>query len=121
MGWPRLNQAAWHSFSTRHFAGLARGSRRVLSSLVPVARTFTFRNAGYFFIGILAVAVLGFMPSYFPSATARRVDFSGYTHFHATVMVLWLALLITQPFLIKRGHAEWHPGLANFPTFSCRP
>lgn len=76
-------------------------------------RTLTFRNSGYFFLAILLVAILGFVPSYFPTLTGREVTFNVYTHFHATMMVLWLSLLITQPFLIKHGHREWHHRLGK--------
>lgn len=83
------------------------------TNAMPAPRTFTFHNAGYWFIGILVVALLGFVPSYFPNVSGRQVEFSVYTHLHATVMVLWLALLITQPFLIKHGHHAWHRRLGR--------
>ena len=72
-----------------------------------------FDNAGYFFIGILIVAVFGFVPSYFPSFSGNEVEFTFYTHFHAVNMVLWLGVLIAQPFLIRHGLNHWHQTLGR--------
>ena len=62
---------------------------------------------GYFFILLLAISFLGFYPTYlthFPT-------FSGFTsahHFHGLMALLWILLLIVQPFLIRAKQNELH-------------
>lgn len=80
---------------------------------VDSPRALTFRNAGYFFLGILVVALLGFTPAYVPGALDRPVQFSVYTHVHASLMTIWLALLISQPFLIKQRRLALHRTLGK--------
>ena len=69
-----------------------------------------FDNAGYFVIGIFIVALFGFVPSYLPSS---EIEFTFYTHLHAVNMVLWLCVLIAQPFLIRRRLNRWHRTLGK--------
>jgi len=57
-----------------------------------------FPNSGFYFFGLLLLALAGFWRSYFSKIFD---DTSLYTHIHASSMMLWLAMLITQPFLIR--------------------
>ncbi len=60
-----------------------------------------------FTVFIFIIAHVGFYKKYialFPTFT----DVSGVTHYHATLMFLWLALLVIQPVLILNGKITWH-------------
>jgi hypothetical protein len=64
-----------------------------------------FRRAGYAFIVVFALALLAFWKSY----VTRPSSFGDpYTHVHAALMVAWFAILIAQPFLIRREHRAAH-------------
>lgn len=76
-------------------------------------RRVPFDNAGFFVLGIFIVALFGFVPSYFPSFSGREVEFTFYTHLHALNMVLWLCVLIAQPFLIRHRLNRWHRTLGR--------
>lgn len=68
-------------------------------------------KSGYYFIVLLFLAVIGFWDSYFSKL------FSGidrYTHLHAITMLLWIAILITQPFLIKYKKQSLHRYIGKF-------
>lgn len=67
-----------------------------------------FENSGYYFIGVLALVILGFWPSYFAKFIDRTADFTLYFHFHAVTATLWLALLIVQPILIQKKKLQLH-------------
>ena len=71
-------------------------------------RITTFENAGYYFIGLFALAILGFWPSYFSRFFDGSADFSFYFHFHATIAVLWIFMLIAQPVLIRKKKMQLH-------------
>jgi hypothetical protein len=68
-----------------------------------------FRNSGYFFVGVLGLALLAFWPQYLSRLAGGGI--SGYVHFHAVVMALWLGLLIVQPFLLRAGRRRLHRAL----------
>lgn len=63
------------------------------------------QNSGYYFIVLLFLAVIGFWESYF-SKLFSGID--SYTHFHAITMLLWIAMLISQAFLIRYKRLELH-------------
>lgn len=65
------------------------------------ARPLTLRNSGYVCAAFFLVTLFAFWPTYFAKLPGE-MDF--YTHAHAALMSLWFALLIAQPFLIRR---EW--------------
>lgn len=83
------------------------------------SKILRFDNAGYFFLGILITAFFGFFPTYFFDAEKPLHTFGIYTHFHATMMTLWFAILITQPFLIRNKKANLHKllGKASYVFF----
>jgi len=62
-------------------------------------------KSSYFFIILLFLAFLGFWESYF-SKILNEINI--YTHFHAATMLLWLSVLIAQPFLIKYKKISLH-------------
>jgi len=75
-----------------------------------------YRNVVYFFVAILILTFAGFFKSYF----ALLPEFKGVNnvkHFHATMMLLWLAMLITQPLLIKYKRLDLHRKLGKASYF----
>ncbi len=70
-----------------------------------------FYRSGYCFIALLFLALAGFWNSYFSKLFG---DINGYKHFHALTMLLWIGLLITQPFLIKYKKYALHKTLGQF-------
>ena len=69
------------------------------------ARPLTLHTSGYWFAAFLVLTVAAFWPSYFGLLPAR-LDL--LTHAHAALMTIWLAMLIAQPFLIRRDRRPIH-------------
>ena len=67
-----------------------------------------FDNSGYYFIGLFALVLLGFWPSYFAKFFNGTANFNFYFHFHAAMVTLWIAMLITQPLLIRKKKLALH-------------
>lgn len=67
----------------------------------PNKRSLPFDNSGLYFLGLFALALVGFWPSYFAKFFDGTGDFSFYFHFHAFFAVLWIFMLIVQPILIR--------------------
>jgi hypothetical protein len=63
-----------------------------------------FHRSGYAFLLLVPVAIVGFWRSYF------HAPFEAPTWFqiHVALASSWIALLITQPFLIRRDLRVWH-------------
>jgi hypothetical protein len=62
----------------------------------------------------IAIAAVGFWPTYFGPLLAGRVDKPAIIHFHAAVYVGWLALFLTQTTLAATGRAASHMKLGRF-------
>jgi hypothetical protein len=82
-------------------------------SITKQPHKVNFNNAGYFAIGLLLLAFLGFWKSYFSQFFDGTADFNFYFHFHAVIAVLWIGLLITQPILIKKKKFVLHRSLGK--------
>ncbi|MFD3394452.1 hypothetical protein U0R10_07465 [Aquirufa sp. OSTEICH-129V] len=67
-----------------------------------------FDLSGYYFFGLVLLVCLGFWPSYFAKFFYGTANFSFYFHFHATVLILWMSLLIIQPILIRNKQVAIH-------------
>ncbi len=67
-----------------------------------ITKKINFNNTGYFAIGLLVISILGFWPSYFSKFFDGTDNFNLYFHFHLAMALLWVALLIVQPILIKK-------------------
>lgn len=66
-----------------------------------------YRNTGYFFIAVLLLLTWGFYKTYlifFPAF----IGFRSVQHLHGAAMMLWMLLLIIQPFLIRMNRPDWH-------------
>jgi hypothetical protein len=75
-----------------------------------------YRNISYLFVTILFVAFIGFFQTYF----IQFPTFSGSNniqHFHAIMMLCWMAMLIIQPLLIKYKKIDWHRQLGKVSYF----
>jgi hypothetical protein len=60
-----------------------------------------YKNAGYFFIALFAIVIFGFFKTYFGLFPHFDEHTTAIVHFHASVLLLWIILLVVQPFLIK--------------------
>ena len=67
-----------------------------------------FDKSGYFFIALMALAFAGFWKSYFSRFFNGTNDYNSYFHFHASMMVLWVLILIAQPLLIRKKKLHIH-------------
>jgi ABC-type xylose transport system permease subunit len=67
-----------------------------------------FEKYGYYFFGLVIMAILGFWPTYFSKFFDGTANFNFYFHFHAFMASLWIALLIVQPILIKKKKLSIH-------------
>lgn len=64
-----------------------------------------FRNASFYLLALFIVIVAGFWPSYF-SVPFGETRLS--LHIHGISMMLWLSLLVVQPWLIRTGRNQLH-------------
>ncbi|WP_345209332.1 hypothetical protein [Mucilaginibacter gynuensis] len=76
-----------------------------MNTITPKIR---FDKSGYYFIGLMALAFAGFWKSYFSKFFNGTNDYNFYFHFHATMMVLWVVILIVQPILIRKKKLHIH-------------
>lgn len=67
-----------------------------------------FDNAGFYFLGLPIIAFAGFGVPYFTQLLPGGNAFGFYTHYHAFAVLLWMVILIIQPFLIRQGKRAWH-------------
>ncbi|MDP9047143.1 MAG: hypothetical protein M3N14_03340 [Bacteroidota bacterium] len=74
----------------------------------PAKKKINFNDSGYYFIGLYALVLLGFWPSYFSRFFNGTADFAFYFHFHAVLLTLWIFLLIIQPILIRKKKLALH-------------
>lgn len=78
---------------------------------LPRSRNVTawiFPSAGYFFLALFIGALFAFWPPYL----SRLPNDDIFAHLHAVTAVLWCALLIAQPLLVRR-HRNWHRFLGH--------
>lgn len=73
-----------------------------------IAKKINFDKAGYFAIGLFALAFLGFWPTYFSKFFDGTANFNNYFHFHFAMSSLWIALLVLQPILIRNKKFAIH-------------
>lgn len=71
-------------------------------------KVIQFNTFGYYFIGLVILTFLGFWPTYFSKFIDGTANFNIYFHFHAIMASLWIALLITQPILIRKKKLAIH-------------
>ncbi|HEU5289693.1 MAG TPA: hypothetical protein VFU05_03560 [Cyclobacteriaceae bacterium] len=76
--------------------------------MTTITQKFRLENAGYYFFGLVVLVLLGFWKSYFSRFFNGTLDYAFYFHFHAAVMLLWIAALIIQPILIRQKKLGIH-------------
>ena len=68
----------------------------------------SYRSVSYFFIAFLLFAFMAFFKTYFGLVPQFNDRITFVTHYHAFTVVLWLAMLIVQPILIRNKYLDWH-------------
>jgi hypothetical protein len=85
-----------------------------VATTATLARTTGPRR---FYVGLsllaVAIAVVGFWPTYFGPLLAGSVDKPAIIHFHAAVYVGWLAIFVTQASLAATGRVALHMRLGR--------
>lgn len=76
--------------------------------MATISKKIRFDKSGYYFIALIVLAFAGFWPSYFSKFFNHTNDFNFYFHFHATMMMLWVIMLIVQPLLIRKKQLHLH-------------
>lgn len=75
-----------------------------------------YKNINYLFLVVLAFVGLGFFKTYF-GLFPRFQGLPTMAHFHAAGFLLWFALLIVQPLLIRHKQLALHRVLGKFSYF----
>lgn len=60
------------------------------------------------FLLLVGLAVLGFAPSYLNATTFSGMTFTTLVHLHGVLMILWLTMLVAQPWLIATRRTDLH-------------
>lgn len=78
-----------------------------------------YRNLGFIFLLFVPLTFLGFYKTYFVLSPEYSGTVDIYTHLHAFAAALWIALIITQPLLIRFKNYRLHRllGKASFFVF----
>ncbi len=64
-----------------------------------------YNNLGYWFLIYIVLVIGGFYQSYF---SVIFNPFPRLIHFHFALMIMWIVMMIAQPFLIKYKKLSWH-------------
>ena len=79
---------------------------------VPIGGWQARRGAGTFYVGLstvcLAIAVVGFMPTYWLQLAPGTFDGPPLVHLHAVLFSAWPLYFLMQTFLAARGHVARH-------------
>lgn len=70
-----------------------------------LSKKFHYHNLGYWFLLFIILVAAGFYTTYFSRLFEPA---PAVIHIHFVLMVLWLMMLIAQPFLIKYKKLKWH-------------
>jgi heme A synthase len=76
----------------------------------------SYRNLSYLFLALLLITIIGFFKTYFGLAPYFEGLKSVY-HIHAVALLLWIAMLITQPLLIKNKRLDLHRKVGKLSYF----
>ncbi len=87
-----------------------------MSTTVAAIPRPTARRRLYVGLAVLSVAIalVGFWPTYFGPLVAGSVDKTRIIHVHAAVYVGWLATFVTQAVLAATGRVRSHMALGRF-------
>jgi hypothetical protein len=73
-----------------------------------------YRNISFPFFFLLALVIFGFFKTYFGLFPHFNEHTTNIVHFHASVLLLWIVLLIVQPLLIRYKKLTAHRLLGRF-------
>ncbi len=73
-----------------------------------VSKKINFDKAGYFIAILIPIVIVAFWPSYFSILFDHVITPTFYSHFHGIMMMIWIALLIVQPILIRKKKLKIH-------------
>ncbi|MGZ5246809.1 MAG: hypothetical protein ACXWCR_06875, partial [Flavitalea sp.] len=69
-----------------------------------------YNNLGYWFLALIILVFAGFYSTYISVILEAQAPI---IHIHFILMALWIAMLITQPFLIKYKKRDLHRKLGK--------
>jgi hypothetical protein len=72
-----------------------------------------YRALGYFFLILIPLVFFGFYKTYFIQFPTFRDVKHNYIHIHAAIAIIWVLLIIVQPFLIVNKKFSWHRKLGK--------
>lgn len=73
-----------------------------------------YKNTGYFFLLLFTLVIVGFFKTYYGLYPQFNSRTTVVIHFHATVLMLWVILLIVQPLLIRYKNFTAHRLIGKF-------
>jgi hypothetical protein len=73
-----------------------------------ISKVIKFDKVGYYAMGLIVLAFIGFWPTYFSKFFDGTANFNFYFHFHFAMASTWIALLILQPILIRNKKFSIH-------------
>lgn len=89
-----------------------------MNANVSISSTrINFNRFGLIFLGLIPLVLFGFWRSYFSKIIEDPTSLTGYMHFHAILMTVWIALLIAQPILINQKKVKIHRLIGKFSYF----
>ena len=77
----------------------------------------SYRYLGYFFLLFIPLIFFGFYKTYINQFPTFENVKHGYIHVHAAIAILWVALVIVQPFLIVNKKLAWHRKIGKLSYF----
>ena len=84
----------------------SRATRRATASAArATSSALLFRSSAWLFGLFSAAMVVAFWPSYFSRLADQPTS---HAHWHGIAMTLWLALLVSQAWLIRSGNRATH-------------
>lgn len=78
------------------------------TNIQSVSKKISFDKAGYFVFTLIPIVILAFWSTYFSIFFSNVITPSFYAHFHGIMMIIWIALLIIQPILIRKNKLKMH-------------
>src|SRR5579872_6690952 len=73
-----------------------------------------YENTGYYFLVLVAMVAAGFYYPYFSLIPHFTPNITALVHIHALALMLWVALLVVQPLLIRFRERRVHRAIGIF-------
>jgi uncharacterized membrane protein len=87
------------------------------TNIQSVSKKINFDKSGYFILILIPFVILAFWSTYFSIIFSNIITPSSYAHFHGLMMIVWIALLIVQPILIRKKKLKIHRLLGKVSYF----